>query len=140
MERIIVTLAQSLEVEEMKAWLEHEANLFDLDVLEHASSFVLCARGESGRLAYLPVQQPLMLESHIFQPGLTDAKKSLVMARLTEYAVAEAWRRDAGEVYFLSQRPETASFAARHGFENMRDRHSLETYRLNLRETFGLAL
>jgi hypothetical protein len=137
MERIVATIAKQHEINEMRGWLESEANMFDPDVLDHESTIVLCARGESGRLAYLPVQQPLMLESHIFRPGLVDEKKAVAMARLTEYAVAEAFRRDAGEVYFLSQRPETAAFAARHGFRDIKTLLGLDTYRLNLLETFG---
>lgn len=138
MERIVVTEATPSEIEdELLEWVKVEDNMFDKGVLKQLSTFVLCARGESGRLAYLPVQQPLMLESHIFRPGLKDALKSAAMARLTERAVSEAFRRDAGEVYFLSQRPETAAFACRHGFREIRQLLGLETYRLNLSEMFG---
>ena len=135
MERVIVTEATYRERRELEVWASYEPNLIDLAMLDQASTFILCARGESGRLAYLPVQQPLMLESHIFRPDLNDAQKSYVMARLTETAVAEAYTRDAGEVYFLSQRPETARFASRHGFQPMKAL-GLDTYRLNLIETF----
>jgi N-acetylglutamate synthase-like GNAT family acetyltransferase len=138
MERVIVTEATPDEIErELLPWAKLEENLLDEAMLQQASAFVLCARAETGRLAYLPVQQPLMLESHVFAPGLDDRRKSLAMARLTERAVAEAWRRDAGEVFFLSQRPETARFAARHGFSNVREGFGLETYLLSLREMFA---
>lgn len=140
MERIIVTEATPEEIEtQLVRWacVEGNDNMFDDGVLKQLSTFVLCARGESGRLAYLPVQQPLMLESHIFRPGLSDSLKAAAMARLTERAVGEAWRRDAGEVYFLSQRPETGAYAGRHGFREIRQSLGLETYRLNLREMFA---
>lgn len=137
MERVVVTFAKDSELDELRSWAAIQSNMLDLGVLSQDSTFVLCARGESGRHAYLPVQQPLMLESHIFRPGLIDSMKSHVMARLTEYAVGECFRRNAGEVYFLSQRPETARFAARHGFLDIRKTLGLETYRLNLVEMFG---
>lgn len=136
MERVIVTEASEEEIEELQLWAEIECNMLDFNMLKQESTFILCARGESGRLAYLPVQQPLMLESHIFRPDLNDSQKSYVMARLTENAVAEAYDRDAGEVYFLSQRPETARFAMRHGFKPMKAL-GLDTYRLNLLENFS---
>jgi hypothetical protein len=138
MERVIVTMASDDEITgELLDFAEFEPNMFDRNVLRQASTFVLCARQGHEKLAYLPVQQPLMLESHLFRPGLDDRLKALAMGRLTEYAAGEAYRRGSGELYFLSQRPETAAFAARHGFQNLWKSLKLETYRLNLLETFG---
>lgn len=129
-----------------------DGDLLDPDIFAHQSTFLLEARSRRGtiplgsnqtlqrRLAYLPVQQPLMLENLIFAPGLVDRERALAMTRLAEYAVSEAYRRDAGELYFLCRHPETCAFAERHLFERIdgeESRLKFKVYRLNLRETFG---
>lgn len=124
----------------MKPWLETalDGELFDFDVLEHESTFVLTAmRTKAGRIAFLPVQQPLMLESFARHPELTKEQTSQALTRLVEYAIGEAYRRDAGEIYFLTRDPETMAFAERHKFRTLPD--DLKVYRLNLRETFGIS-
>lgn len=138
MERIVIKPADANEIGEMLTWLEgsRDGQLFDVDVLEHESTMTLCALGSvSRRMAYLPIQQPLMLESFSFRPDLTEAQKAIVLIRLAEYAVSEAFRRNAGEIYFLSRDPDTVRLAERRGFRELPD--GLKVYRLNLRETFG---
>lgn len=125
-------------VEQMVGWIgnSRDGALFDPDVLAHESTFVLEAMGtKSGQMAYLPVQQPLMLESLICRPDLTSAQTAQALTRLVEYAIGEAYRRDAGELYFLSRDEETCKFAERHKFKLLPD--GLTVYRLNLLETFG---
>jgi|HubBroStandDraft_1064217.scaffolds.fasta_scaffold09317_5 hypothetical protein len=126
-----------------------DGDLLDPDIFAHDSTFLLEARSskprttlglDGRRLAYLPVQQPLMLENLIFAPGLDDRLRSLAITRLAEFAVSEAYRRDAGELYFLCRHPETCAFAESHLFERIdgeESRLKLKVYRLNLRETFG---
>ena len=138
MEHLVIRLACPGEIEEMKAQAKHatDGELFDLDVLEHDSTFVLSAvRTGGGCGGFLPVQQPLMLESFV-APNLEGRPKAQVLARMVEYAIGEAYRRDVGEIYFLTRDPETAKFALRHKFKALPD--GLECYRLNLRETFGV--
>ena len=125
-----------------------DGDLLDFDIFEHDSTFLLGAR-QSGRpstreldsgprLAYLPVQQPLMLENLIFRPGLSDRERALAITRMTEHAISEAYRRDVGEIYFLCREESTRKFAERHLFRNVRELvPGIEVYRLNLRETFG---
>lgn len=138
MERVIVRLSPPEDLAEMQEWLRstRDGDLFDMDILNHESTFILGALGsESGRMAYLPVQQPLMLENLIFKPGLSVAQTAQAITRLAEYAAAEAYRRDAGELYFLCRDKSTCDFAEKKGFRLLPE--ELKVYRLNLRETFG---
>lgn len=124
-----------------------DGELLDLDVFKHQSSFLLEAlrsnpqrRGwTTDRMAYLPVQQPLMLENLLFRPGLDDRDRALAITRLVEQAIAEAYRRDAGELYFLCRHEETCRFAERHLFRRIDGEKGLglKVYRMNLLETFG---
>lgn len=115
-----------------------DGELLDLDVFNHQSSFLLSAVGsDSGRIAYLPVQQPLMLENLIFRPDLGDRQRATAITRMVEGAISEAYRRDAGELYFLCRHRETCAFAERHKFVDIGAHFGLKTYRLNLREVFG---
>lgn len=123
-----------------------DGNLLDMDIFGRDSTFLLetlrSSPGERGwatdRLSYLPVQQPLMLENLLFRPGLTDRERSLAMTRMVEGAIAEAYRRKVGELYFLCRHTETCAFAERHKFADIGARFGLKTYRLNLLETFGV--
>lgn len=138
MEHVIVKFTHSGE--EMLEWLKttKDGDLFDYDLLRHESTFFLCAvKTDFGPIAYLPVQQPLMLESLAAKPGLGPRDTALALTRMVEYAIGEAFRRDAGELYFLTRDKETADFARRHRFTPLPD--GLEVYRLNLRETFGIS-
>lgn len=141
MERVIVKLASVDEQEEMREWLEttRDSELFDHDVLAHESTFSLCALGtESKRMAYLPVQQPLMLENLIFRPGLSLAQTAQAITRMAEYAIGEAYRRDVGEIYFLCRDESTCQFAEKNKFRSLAEIDpALKVYRLNLLETFG---
>jgi len=127
-----------------------DGELLDLDVFRHGSTFLLeAARTNTGPRnlrawdrdlpAYLPVQQPLLLENLLFRPGLTDRDRALCIARLTEYAVSEAFRRDAGELYFLCRDASTCEYAERHHWKRIDGEQGLglKVYRLNLLETFG---
>jgi hypothetical protein len=137
MEHLIVRLAPE-EQERAIDWAKTslDGDLLDLDVFRHQSSFLLEARGtESERIAYLPMQQPLMLENLIFRRGLSLTDKARAITRLTEYAIGEAYRRDVGELYFLCRDETTCAFAERHKFKLLPS--ELKVYRMNLLETFG---
>lgn len=121
----------------VKAWLEStpDGNLFDPDVMNHESTFLLQAFDRTGPLAFMPVQQPLMLENLIFRPGLNAVETAACIARLAEHALEECYARDAGEAYFLCRDQSTLKFAERHLFRELPD--NLKVRRLNLLETFG---
>lgn len=118
-----------------------DGSLLDRDIFAHDSTFLLSAMESNfGRIAYLPVQQPLMLENLIFKPGLTDSDRARAISRMVEYAISEAWRRDAGELYFLCRDESTCRFAERHKFvriDGPESKFQFKVYRLNLAETFG---
>lgn len=143
MDHVIVRPAPD-EIDQAREWARStpDGDLLDLDIFEHSSTFLLgaarsghCVR--SAPISYLPVQQPLMLENLIFRPGLTDRERSVAITRMTEGAITEAYKRDAGELYFLCKHEETCRFAEHHLFTDIYEAHGLKTYRLNLREVFG---
>lgn len=139
MKRLLVTPStQSLEREDMQALLRstRDGDLFDFDILRHESTFILKAFTRGAARAYLPVQQPLMMENFVFRSGLTEAETGQAMVRLAEHVVEEAYQRDAGEVYFLCRDKSTCKFAERYGFKDV-SLLGLKTYRMNLLETFG---
>jgi hypothetical protein len=138
LDRIITKLAESaVERSEMLTWLQStlDGDLYDPDILEHASTFVVGARTVGARLAYLPVQQPLFLENLIFRPELSISEKARAMTKLAEFSISECYRRDAGEIYFLCRDESTIQFAERHHFTPLPA--GLVVRRLNLAETFG---
>ena len=125
-----------------------DGELLDRDIFRHQSTFLLealrsdpGARGwKTDRLAYLPVQQPLMLENLLFRPGLNDRERAVAITRMVEASISEAYRRDVGELYFLCRHAETCAFAERHKFRRIDGEEGLglKVYRLNLLETFGV--
>lgn len=141
MDHIIIRDAQPEERELAERWARStpDGDLLDLDVFHHDSTFLLAAVcSGSGPIAFVPVQQPLMMENLIFAPTLKNSDRARAMTRMAEHAVTEAYRRDAGEIYFLCREESTRRFAERHLFRNVRDVvPGIEVYRLNLRETFG---
>lgn len=143
MEHLIIREALPGEQETALRWAKStpDGELLDLDVFNHASTFLLAAATSGsvpGPIAFVPVQQPLMMENLIFAPGLNDSDRARAMVRMSEYAISEAYRRDASEIYFLCRHELTRKFAERHLFRNVREVvPGLEVYRLNLRETFG---
>jgi hypothetical protein len=138
MERLLVCVREDLphKLQEF-ARTTRDGELLDLDIFEHESTFTLEAFSRNGTKAFCPIQQPLMMENLIFRPGLSVAETGQAMVRLAEHAVEEAYRRDAGEVYFLCRDESTCLFAERYGFKDVAALEiPLKCYRLNLRETF----
>src|SRR5438309_7035671 len=118
MEHVIIRHAPREEQQIALGWAQStpDGDLLDVDIFEHDSTFLLGAlqsgreytrEANSGpRMAFLPVQQPLMLENLIFRPGLTDRERAIAITRMTEFAIGEAYRRDVGELYFVCRHPE----------------------------------
>lgn len=115
-----------------------DGDLLDLDIFNHSSTFTLEAFGRYGAQAFCPIQQPLMMENLIFRPGLNRAETAQAIVRLAEHTVEEAYRRDAGEIYFLCRDESTSKFAEGYGFKDVAKLATpLRCYRMNLLETFG---
>jgi hypothetical protein len=89
----------------------------DLRVLNYPSTIKLCAFTSEGALAYVPIQQPLLIEAIAFHPLLNDLQKAAIMKEFTHAAITQAYVLGKGEVYFMGSQPATDSFATRHGFE-----------------------
>lgn len=136
MDRILVRKLKRSAFEGIKssARISVDGQLFDPTVLEYKSTFVLEAFDLSGTIGWLPVQRPLMAESYLRARLLSPALAAQALTRLTEHAVEECYRRDAGEIYFLSRHKETLEFAERHKFTALPE--GLQVRRLNLQETF----
>lgn len=142
MEHVIVRHAPG-DTERAIAWAKStpDGDLLDADIFNHQSTSLLSAVGAlSGRMAYVPVQRPLMLENLIFRQGLNDRERAVAITRLVEAAISEAFRRGAGELYFLCRHAETCAFAERHLFRRIDGEQGLglKVYRMNLLETFGV--
>ena len=138
MDHVLVRRADEEELSGfMKPWLKTtpDGELFDADILNHPSTFVLAAFNRSGILAFMPVQQPLMLENLILRPGLSTGETAHAITRLAEHAIEECFVRDAGEAYFLCRDASTLKFAERHHFRELPEQ--LQVRRLNLLEHFG---
>lgn len=139
MQRLIGRIADHYaERDRIRQWLEStpDGNLIDFDIFNHKDTFTVEAFADNGTRGFCPIQQPLMMENLIFRPGLTERETAQVIAKLGDYAIEEAYRRDAGEIYFLCRDQSTCDFALRHGFKDIAEL-GLKTFRLNLLETFG---
>jgi hypothetical protein len=149
LDRLLVVVAggrENIDRAIADAKCTRDGDLLDLDIFKHDSTFLLKAFRKSppaftvaDTVAWCPIQQPLMMENLIFRPGLSPSETAQAIMRLAEHAVEEAYRRDAGEVYFLCRDESTSSFAGRYGFVDVATLPTpLKCYRLNLRETFGV--
>jgi hypothetical protein len=135
MSHVIVRPGRFSDHQTMREWFASvpDQNLFDPDVLDHESTFTLCAFDDSGPLVYVPVQRPLMMESLAIRPGLDNRRIALSLAELTRSTILRAYDLDAPEVYFLCENEQTLQYATRHLFKEV----SYPLRRVNLRELEG---
>ena len=103
---------------------------FDPEVPAYPSTVTLCAYDEHGPLAFLPLQQPLFLESLAPRPGATAAEIARALRELTQQAVTLANATGARELYFLGTEDGTNRLAENQLFERM----PWPVYRLRLRD------
>jgi hypothetical protein len=89
----------------------------DLRVLNYPTTIKLCAFTDEGPVAYIPIQQPLMMEAIAFHPLLGDLEKAAVMKEFAHSAITQAYVLGKGEVYFMGSHPGTDAFATHHGFK-----------------------
>lgn len=103
-------------------WQKSNPN-FDGATVTKENSFTLVAFDEDGVVAFLPVQSakvdPFVLESIAFKPGSSDLVQASAMKELTQATITIGFMRGTEEILFFADKPETAAFAEKHGFEKV---------------------
>lgn len=96
-------------------WLEATPE-FDRNILSYPTTRVLCSYN-SKPVAYLPMQNVLMLETLAVDPG-TDLLQAAQAARdLVKGAEVVASSNNMKEIYFLCTNDDVTTMATNHGFE-----------------------
>lgn len=118
---IFVRPAGSKDMDLFVRWtIENRArNGADPDVVGYPTTFVLCAYDGEGPLVYMPVQQPLMLDSLAIRPKTDPTTVASAIRDLFKAAVMQAHLKGSGEVYFISDEPSIQEFAQNHVFEKL---------------------
>lgn len=93
-------------------------NLWDKDVLSYPTLRVICSYGDSP-VAFLPVQQPLMLESLAVSVTARDLDKAQSFRDLVKAAELHASSVQAREMYFICKDEAVLKIAEGHGFERI---------------------
>lgn len=138
---IFVRPAKPEDAEQFLAWslTNKEQGDFDPEVAKYPSTVVLCAYDQSGPLAYMPLQQPIMqpffLESLAARPGLTKGETAAVLKEFTQAAVTLAEIKGVGEIYFLGTEEGTDAMAANQMFEKL----PYSVYRVRVKDLEGRA-
>lgn len=114
-----------------------EENDFDPDVAKYPSTFVLCAYDAGGALAYLPIQQPLLIDALAQRPGLDPGTAALAMKELVHTAITQAHIKGAGEVYLLASEASAERLAGRLAGRQVFERLPLVVYRAKLSNLEG---
>ena len=96
-----------------------EDNLYDAEVLNYPTTFVLCAYDKTGPLVYVPIQQPLFMESLGIKPGLSEVDTAVALKELTQALVHTAHVNGHGEIYFMCKEESTIEYAKRQCFEEV---------------------
>jgi hypothetical protein len=127
MKPIFVRPVREEDIKKMLLWggLNHAT---DPSVLGYPTTLKYCAFSQGDIVAYMPVQQPLMLEAIAFHPLATDLQKSFAMKELTHTVITQSYLWGRGEIYFLGTDPTTDRFAAIHGFSKL----DVPVYRVRL--------
>lgn len=118
MKQIFVRLARPADDKTVALW-SGQNPAWDPRVFGYAGSFVLCAFSGGDVIAFMPVQQPLMMESVLFHPMATVTQKALAMKELTHSLITQAAMSGKGEIYFLGSDPATNVFAEHQGFKRI---------------------
>lgn len=106
--------------DDAQKFIEYEmgtaGNLFDPEAGLYPSSFALCAENEQGPVMYLPVQEPLLLESLGISPNADKRDIAIALRKLMNVIVRKCQQDGKGEIYFGCSDPTTIAFAEHHGF------------------------
>jgi hypothetical protein len=128
---IFVRPARSEEAVQFLDWSKRNtASEFDPEVARYPSTVTFCAYDGDGPLAYMPIQQPLFMESLAPRPGADKSRIAAALKELTQAAVTQAHVQGKGEIYFLGTDESTDAMAANHVFEKL----PYSVYRLKLKD------
>ena len=117
---IFVRPAREEDREQFIQWsIKTENNLLDPDVIKYPSTLVWCAFDENGPIVYVPVQQPLFMESLAINPEASPALVAMALKELTQNLVTQAILKGSGEIFFLCTDEQTIDYAKRQAFEEM---------------------
>lgn len=110
---IFVRPAKAVEAKLFLEWAKanQERSAFDPAVPAYTTTFTLCAFDENGPLLFMPVQQPLMLESLAMRPGATEKEIAAAIKEIFQECVTQAAIKGNGEIYFACTDEGTGEFA-----------------------------
>lgn len=96
-----------------------ESNEWDPLVAKCPTTVTLAAYDQSGPLVFMPVQQPMMLDSLAVRPGLSKREVARSIKALVETTAMLAATKGVGEIYFLGTEEGTDLFAENRMFERL---------------------
>jgi hypothetical protein len=99
--------------------LETPNNGFDPEVPKYPSTITLCAYDKDGPLAYMPVQQPFVMDSVASRPGASKGQIALALKEFTQAIVTMSHLKGVGEIYFLGTEDGTNKMAENQFFEEL---------------------
>lgn len=124
--------ARPEDATEFLEWAKNNPdNGFDPEVPRYPSTITWCVYDRHGPLAYMPMQQPLIMDSLAVRPGATKAEIATALKELTQQFVTQAHIRGAGEILFLGTEDGTNQMAANQLFEKL----PYTVYRLRVKDT-----
>ena len=113
--------------------LETPNNGFDPAVPKYPSTITLCAYDKDGPLAFMPVQQPFMMDSVASRPGASKLQVAAAMKEFTQALVTQSYIKGVGEIYFLGTEDGTNEMAKNQLFEEL----PFKAYRVKVRDLEG---
>ena len=109
---------------------ENPLNGFDPEVLNFPTTITLCAYDKEGPAAFLPFQQPYMVESFAPRPGLSKLQAAAAFKEMFQAIVTQAHVRGVGEIYYLGTDEDTNDMTTSRMFEEL----PYKVYRVKVRE------
>lgn len=94
-------------------------NAADPEVITYPTTFVLCAYDDKGPLVFMPIQQPLFLESLAIRPDADVISVAGALRDLFKAVVTQAHLKGSGEIYFISDEESIQEFAKNQVFKKM---------------------
>ena len=110
MKQIFVRAAREADLKTLVLW-SGDNPAWDPRVFQYQGTITLCAFNGADIIAFMPVQQPLIMEAIAFHPLATATQKALAMKELTHSLITQTSLLGKGEIYFLGSDPHTNAFA-----------------------------